>query len=198
MLVSNPAVSKSASPHSGAGGSDGPPRLVGYSGQYTLLTPVRTARLTPFRTADGETIDLSWFRGKVVLLNFWATWCPPCVREMPSLNRLSAEMDSAGLAVVPVAIDPDGLSSVTAFYEDHGLDHLAIHLDPDRRTAYLYAGNPNNAEFALYGLPISYLIDRQGRVRGYIAGAVDWDSAPARDLIRYYTGGPALPGAQQP
>lgn len=170
----------------GAGGSDGPPRLVGYSGQYTLLTPVR-ARLTPFRTADGETIDLSHFRGKVVLLNFWATWCPPCVREMPSLNRLAAEMDSDELAVVPVAIDRAGLPSVTPFYHDHGLDHLAMYLDSDLRTAYLYAGNPNNAEFALYGLPISYLIDQQGRVRGYIAGAVDWDSDAAKGLIRYYT-----------
>lgn len=168
------------------GGGD-PPPLVGYSRQYTLLTPVRAARLTPFRTADGETIDLSHFRGKVVLLNFWATWCPPCVREMPSLDRLAAEMASDGLAVVPVAIDRAGLSSVTQFYHDHGLDDLAIYLDPDGHTASLYAGNANNAEFALYGLPISYVVDRQGRVRGYIAGAVDWDSEAAKDLIRYYT-----------
>ena len=122
------AACTTASSGSGAGGSDGPPRLVGYSRQYTLLTPVRTARLTPLRTADGETIDLSHFRGKVVLLNFWATWCAPCVREMPSLNRLAAEMESDGLAVVPVAIDRAGLSSVTPFYRDHGLDHLAIYI----------------------------------------------------------------------
>lgn len=62
----------------------------------------------------------------------------------------------------------------------------AIYLDPDRRTAYLSVGNPNNAAFALYGLPISYLVDRQGRVRGYIAGAVDWDSEAAKALLRYY------------
>jgi thiol-disulfide isomerase/thioredoxin len=171
---------------SGASDSDGPPRLVGYSRQYTLLTPVRTARLTPFRTADGETIDLGHFRGKVVLLNFWATWCPPCVREMPSLDRLAAEMASDGLVVVPVAIDRAGLSAVIPFYRDHGLNHLAMYLDPDRRTAYTHTSNPNHAEFALYGLPISYLIDRQGRVRGYIAGAVDWDSEATKDLVRYY------------
>src|ERR687892_1259877 len=137
-------------------------------------------------SADGETVDLGHFRGKVVLLNYWATWCPPCVREMPSLNRLAAEMEGDGLAVVPVAIDRAGLASVIPFYRDHGLDRLAIYLDPDRRTAYLSVGNPNNAAFALYGLPISYLVDRQGRVRGYIAGAVDWDSEAAKALLRYY------------
>jgi thiol-disulfide isomerase/thioredoxin len=155
-----------ASSGSGAGGNDDPPRLVGYSRQYTLLTPVRTARLTLFRTADGEAIDLSYFWGKVVLLNFWATWCAPCVREMPSLNRLAAEMACGGLAVVPVAIDRAGLSAVIPFYRDHGLDNLAMYLDPDQRTAYTRTRNPNNAEFALYGLPISHLVDRQGRVRG--------------------------------
>ena len=186
-VVVNLAACTMASSGSGAGGNDDPPRLVGYSRQYTLLTPVRTARLTPFRTADGEAIDLSYFRGKVVLLNFWATWCAPCVREMPSLNRLAAEMDGDGLAVVPVAIDRAGLSAVVPFYRDHGLDNLTIYLDPDQRTAYARTSNPNNAEFALYGLPISYLVDRHGRVRGYIAGAVDWDSEAAKNLLRYYT-----------
>jgi thiol-disulfide isomerase/thioredoxin len=107
-----------------------------------------------------------------VLLNFWATWCAPCVREMPSLNRLAAEMAGDGLAVVPVAIDRAGLSAVIPFYRDHGLDNLAMYLDPYQHTAYTRTRNSNNAEFALYGLPISYLVDRQGRVRGYIAGAV--------------------------
>jgi hypothetical protein len=74
ILVSLAACT-AASSKVGPGGSDDPPRLDGYTGQYTLLAPVRTARLTPFRTAEGETIDLSHFRGKVVLLNFWATWC---------------------------------------------------------------------------------------------------------------------------
>src|SRR5918996_2427715 len=82
-------------------------------------------------SADGETVDLGHFRGKVVLLNYWATWCPPCVREMPSLNRLAAEMEGDGLAVVPVAIDRAGLASVIPFYRDHGLDR---HLPGPRST----------------------------------------------------------------
>jgi hypothetical protein len=106
---------------------------------------------------------------------------------MPSLDRLSAEMLSDRLAVVAVAIDRAGLPAVTRFYRDHGLDHLAMYLDPERRTARFDADNANNAEFVLYGLPISYLIDQLGRVRGYVAAAVDWDSAAAKDLIHYYT-----------
>jgi thiol-disulfide isomerase/thioredoxin len=165
-----------------------PPRLDGYSNQYTLLQPVRTARLTPFRAADGETVDLSRFRGKVVLLNFWATWCAPCIYEMPSLDRLAAGMSGDEFAVVPIAIDEKGLAAVAPFYRDHGLDNLDIYLDPEQRTAYRYADNANDAEFALYGLPISYIVDHEGRVMGYIAGAVDWQSDAAKALIRYYTG----------
>lgn len=100
-------------------------------------------------------------------------------------------MAGDGVAVVPVAMDRAGLPVVARFYRDHGLDHLAMYLDPERRTAHFDADNPNDAVFALYGLPISYLVDREGRVRGYIPGAVDWDSAAAKDLIRYYIREPA-------
>lgn len=166
---------------------DDPPRLDGHSGQYTVLKPVRVARLTPFSTENGETIDLARFRGKVVLLNFWATWCAPCVYEMPSLNQLAVQMFGEDFVIVPIALDPV-VTSVTSFYQEHFLDHLGIYLDPKRQTAYLYADNPDNAAFVLYGLPISYIIDREGRPRGYIVGAVNWQSEAAKSLIRYYIG----------
>lgn len=169
-------------------GEQGPPRLDGHSGQYTQLQPARTPRLTPFRTADGEAIDLSRFRGKVVLLNFWATWCAPCVYEMPSLNGLAAEMSGSDFAVVPIAVDEKGLTAVASFYRTHDLDALDIYLDPEQQTAHRNTSNPNNAEFALIGLPISYIVDHEGRIMGYIAGAVDWRSDAAKSLIRYYTG----------
>jgi thiol-disulfide isomerase/thioredoxin len=165
-----------------------PPRLDSNRSQYMLLQPVRTARLTPFRTADGEAIDLSRFKGKVVLLNFWATWCAPCVFEMPSLNRLAAEMSGDEFAVVPIAIDEKGLTTAASFYRSHNLDALDLYLDPEQQTAYGTTDNPKNAEFALIGLPVSYIVDHEGRVMGYIAGAVDWQSNAAKALIRYYTG----------
>jgi thiol-disulfide isomerase/thioredoxin len=164
-----------------------PPRLDSNRSQYTQLEPVRTARLTPFQTADGETIDLSRFRGKVVLVNFWATWCAPCVYEMPSLDRLAVEMSGENFAVVPITIEEKGLTKATSFYRSRNLDALDLYLDPEQRTAYQNTDNPNNAEFALIGLPISYIVDHEGRVMGYIAGAVDWQSDAAKALIRYYT-----------
>lgn len=164
-----------------------PPRLEGYGGQFTELHPVRQARLTPFWTGEGEEIDLSRFRGKVVLLNFWATWCAPCIHEMPALDALAAEMAGDDLAVVPVSIDERGLAAVAPFHRRHGLDHLEIYLDPDGYTAYDTADNPNDAAFALYGLPVTYLVDHEGRVHGYIPGAVDWHSNEAKALIRHYT-----------
>ena len=176
----------SASP--AAAQSDDPPRLIGHSGQYTLLTPVRTARLTPFSTANGDTIDLGYFRGKVILLNFWATWCAPCAYEMPSLDRLAAQLSGEDFIVLPIALDTV-MTPIASFYRDLGLDHLGIYLDPKRRTAYVDADNPDKAEFAVWGLPISYIIDREGRARGYIVGAVDWQSEAAKSLVRYYIRG---------
>jgi thiol-disulfide isomerase/thioredoxin len=173
-------------PAAAAGSEHDPPMLRGLSGQYTRLVPLRVARATPFRTASHETIDLSQFRGKVVLLNFWATWCAPCVREMPSLDRLAAE-GREGLAIVPIAIDGGPVGDVVAFYRRHGLRHLPIYVDPEQQTAFRHADNPNDAVFALYGLPISYLIDHEGGVMGYITGAVDWQSDAADALLRYYT-----------
>jgi thiol-disulfide isomerase/thioredoxin len=156
-----------------------PPVFRTYDSQFTRIRPLRQAPLTPILTADGGVLNLSRFQGKVVLLNFWATWCPPCIREMPSLDRLQAELGGDTFTVVVLSIDRLGLDVVTPFFKRLGVKNLTIYLDPKST-----AGNA----FGLYGLPISYIIDHEGLVMGYLVGAAEWDSVEARSLLNYYIG----------
>ena len=137
----------------------------------------KPAPATPIDTADGQETSLAAFQGRVVLLSFWATWCEPCVREMPSLDRLQAKLRGEGLAVVAVSEDFAGLELVQPFFERLKLENLAIYLDSD--------GALGKA-FGIAGLPTTLLIDRQGRVVGGLEGPAEWDSDEAIALIRHY------------
>lgn len=164
-----------------AAGVPGPPPLHGHSAQYvTMREPYPVPPMT-FRAAVGAPGELAALRGRTVLLNFWASWCAPCVREMPALDRLAARADFEGLVVLPVSLDED-LPTVAAFYARHGLTHLPQVL----AAAAAAAGEKDVAGLPLYGLPITYVIDTAGRVRGYLVGAADWDSEAALRLLRHY------------
>jgi thiol-disulfide isomerase/thioredoxin len=119
-----------------------------------------------FQDVGGATVDLSAFRGKVVLLNFWATWCKPCRDEMPSFDRLQARLGSRGLAVVPVSIDLKGMPAVDDFYRELNIEHLAKYVDDTRESAKA-AG--------LMGIPGTLALDRQGREVFRFEGPLDWN-----------------------
>lgn len=135
---------------------------------------------------DGSTGGFSRFRGKVVLLNFWATWCPACRTELPILDRLQQNMGSNDLQVVAVSVDRGERGIVERYVRELKIRHLAIGLDPDGRIAHSQGSKDTNAPFALYGMPISYVINRSGGVEGYMMGEADWSSEPARHLLDYY------------
>lgn len=156
--------------------SDAPP-LRGWTAEIELVDPPRQTPDTPFLTADGSEIGLDGFRGKVVLLNFWATWCAPCVREMPELDRLQEALGGDDFAVIAVSSDRGGLDDVRPFYERLGLEHLDIYLDP--RAGF-------TRSFGVAVMPTTALIDRQGRVVALYEGAADWASPEVKDLIRWY------------
>ncbi len=154
-----------------------PPALHGTMGQFTAITPLRPAPLAPLFGADGKKIDLSAYRGKVVLLNFWATWCAPCIREMPSLDMLHERLGGRSFAVVAVSIDRAGFARIKPFLARIRVTKLHVYLD---KSSKLYR------KFGVQALPTTFLIDHQGRVRGYLEGPAEWDSKEARALIRYY------------
>jgi thiol-disulfide isomerase/thioredoxin len=144
---------------------------------FTWLDQPKPAPSTAFTQADGSDITLAAFQGRVVLLNFWATWCAPCVREMPSLDRLQAALRDEGLAVVAVSQDFAGKDLVVPFFQRLSLEHLAIYLDSDGALA---------KAFGIGGLPTTLLIDREGRVVGGLEGPAQWDSNDAVALMRQY------------
>ncbi|MGE5145237.1 MAG: TlpA family protein disulfide reductase [Candidatus Eiseniibacteriota bacterium] len=166
--------------HAGAGPSESaaPPAFSGEMRQFTLIKPLRPAPPESFTAPDGATIDLKRFKGKVVLVNFWATWCAPCLREMPALDRLEAALGGERFQVVTISVDRQGQAVVGPFLKRLGLGHLPAYLDT--KSDLLHA-------FGARGLPTSYLIDADGSLIGYLEGPAEWDSAGARALIEHYT-----------
>ncbi|GAK44452.1 redoxin [Tepidicaulis marinus] len=128
-----------------------------------------------FRNAAGEELGLDAFKGKVVLLNLWATWCGPCRHEMPALDRLQADLGGPDFEVVALSLDKGGMEGPKAFYEEVGVRNLALYQDPSARAG---------VTLGAFGLPLTMLLDKQGRVVGRLVGAAEWDSPDAKALIK--------------
>lgn len=162
-----------------------PPEIstVGKAGSLNLLREPRELADVRFSDADGKPVTLSGLRGSVVLLNVWATWCPPCREEMPSLDRLQAKMGGTGLEVVAVSIDGSGPAIVRKFYEDIGIKTLRIYLDQ---------GGEASSALGVTGVPATLLIDRAGREVGRKVGPAEWDSAEVLSLVQGYLGAPRM------
>jgi thiol-disulfide isomerase/thioredoxin len=163
-----------------------PPRFETGGYQFTILRPAKIVPAIPLTRLDGTTRDLMTLRGRVVLLNFWATWCAACRTELPILDRVQATMAETGLQVVAVSVDRGGGRAVEPYVRALNIRHVQIYLDPDGLLAHSDKENRVQAPFALYGMPISYLIDSAGRIVGYMPGAADWTSKAGQDLLRYY------------
>lgn len=125
-------------------------------------------------TREGEEITLADRRGKVILVNFWATWCAPCIVEMPELDELQARLGSDDFEVMAISMDRT-MAEAEAFYANTGLQHLALYHDPALRMA-MSAGSR--------GLPTTILYDRQGAEIGRLTGEAAWASEDAVALIQ--------------
>ena len=118
----------------------------------------------PFVDGDGRDLTLADFEGRVVLLNIWATWCPPCREEMPTLDALQARLGGSDFHVLPLSIDRAGLEPVRRFYRETGIRNLDLYIAEDTRAMLA---------LAVVGLPTTILIDRIGRERGRLAGPAE-------------------------
>ncbi len=125
------------------------------------------------KTLDSRNHSLKQHTGKIVLINFWATWCQPCVREMPSIERLYQKYKARGFEIVAVSLDQSDHDEVRAFAEKLNLT-FPIVLDPEHKVKALYK---------VRGLPTTYLVDKKGQVAGYGVGPREWDNEAAYALV---------------
>jgi thiol-disulfide isomerase/thioredoxin len=129
-----------------------------------------------FDGEDGEPLSLESFAGKIVVLNVWATWCPPCRQEMPTLDALQGQLGGDDLEVVALSVDQAGPEAVRAFFLEIGTDHLALYIDASMRTM---------AELRIRGVPTTLILDRRGREVARLTGEADW-AAP--QMVKYLRG----------
>jgi thiol-disulfide isomerase/thioredoxin len=132
-----------------------------------------------FTDRDGKPLSLQDFKGRLVVLDIWATWCSPCRAEFPRLDRLQAALADQGLVVLPLSVDQGGKKPVERFYDEVKVTALGEYLDPSGSSA---------KALGLRGLPTTLILDREGREIGRLEGEAAWDSAAMLDLFKRLLG----------
>ena len=136
-----------------------------------------------FTTFEGAPLNLSDWQGKWVVVNFWATWCAPCRKEMPMLAELQDEFGGEDFEVVTIATTRNPPQAMQAFFEEIGVTNLPLHRDP---------GSTLAREMAVLGLPVTVILNPEGDEIARLRGDADWASDSAKAMLRALTG---LPGA---
>lgn len=152
--------------------------LAAHPAAAAKLSPSAMPRPVPelaFRTASDEPTSLQAFRGRVVLLNVWATWCVPCRTEMPTLDRLQASLGGEEFIVLALSVDRGGVERIRPFFAEMGIANLDIFVDSTAR-AVRTLGTP--------GLPTTMLLDRDGQELARVVGPAEWDSEDIQAVIR--------------
>lgn len=143
--------------------------------RFKLTTPPKPLANLEFLDVNNQPVRLSELNGQARLINLWATWCAPCVKEMPSLDRLQAEMPRDRFLVIPISLDGPSKPKVVPFYKEQNLASLRIYYDKGR-----VAMSALNVTL----LPTSILVDPEGRELGRLEGDADWDSPEGLALMR--------------
>ena len=150
------------------------PLLAAFPACYSGSRPPHIGSAAPdFTVQDSDrSLKLSDFRGQIVVLNFWATWCPPCVEEMPSLVEMQRRMQAKGITVVAISVDVDQ-AAYNQFLKDHNVNLLTVR----------DAAQNSNRLYGTFRFPETYIIDRSGVMRRKFIGSIDWTAPDITDFL---------------
>ncbi len=149
-------------------------RAVPVAGQRVIVKPGEPAPNFQLRDMNGRLVSLSDLRGRVILLNFWATWCGPCRVEMPAMEQLYRAYSRKDFEILAVSTDPQGPAVTRPFQQENQLTFPILH-DAEYRVGLMYGART---------LPMTFMVDRQGVVRQQIFGARDWGASEAHQLVQ--------------
>ena len=169
-ILPMPAPGASAAGETAAECATPPPQL----GKFQPAKPGAGLPAASFVDADGFDQPLDGLRGEALVLNIWATWCAPCVEEMPALDRLAAQSMRIGVRVLPLSADREGASVVSRFYATNNVQHLPVALDKTARVA---------RATGVGGLPTTLLYDKEGNEIGRVVGIAKWDAPEVADFL---------------
>ena len=155
----------------------GPPEFSGGYGAWEAYADPQPAPAIDFLDPDGQTINLHAYNGQTVLVNFWATWCAPCIKELPALDALQGDLGGEDFRVLIVSIDRKGLEAAQPFLDDLDIEHLRTAADPKGALARAMKAT---------GLPTTVILSPEGKVMGRLLGEAEWNSDGAKELVRYY------------
>ncbi len=133
--------------------------------------------VVPFKNAKGETVDFSQYRGKVIMVNMWATWCPPCVRELPAIARLGSKFDKSQFEILPISIDLEGKAQVEPFLKELGMGDFNSFYDEQQQLGQV---------FPLDTIPATFILSKEGELIAFVRTFVDWDDQKAVELIQSF------------
>jgi thiol-disulfide isomerase/thioredoxin len=154
-----------------------PPPLTGEMSRFMFADSPQSLDQISLTDLTDNDASLAQYRGKVVLVNVWATWCGPCVMEMPGLDHLSATMGSKDFAVVPVSIDRGGPHQAAPFLKRMGVQNMNPLFDHSNSIGRMLGASR---------IPVTLIIGRDGNEIGRLVGTADWDSDEAKALLRYF------------
>ncbi len=154
-------------------------------GLARLREGTRPAAAVTFTDAAGAEHDFTRFNGRGLVVNLWATWCPPCVAEMPALDRLAEAVAAEGIEVLALSSDRGGRAVVEAFYSRVGIRRLGVWLDPRGAAA---------RGMGARALPTTIIVDRAGMERARLEGEAEWDHPAMMAAVRRLVAGPEMPG----